>query len=147
LLVHKIADFHLSFCLQAFLQIGFVIDCGRARDRLFYDLGKGAHDETPRRFRAAVQIDGADQGFERVGNDGGTVSAAAVLFALSEVQKIAELKGGGYAKERFFTDDIRSEPRQRALFRPRKPAVQFIADQPFQNGVAEKFKSLIAGEF
>ena len=49
--------------------------------------------------QAEVEVDGADHGLERVGQDRGLVPAASALLALAEVHVVAQPEAPGHARE------------------------------------------------
>src|SRR5581483_2405629 len=63
-----------------------------------------------RRVEAAVEIDRADQRFERISEDRGAPEAAALELAGAELERLTKIERLGDADEAVFANQARSEP-------------------------------------
>ena len=94
-------------------------------------------------IEAGVQIDGADDGFERIGEDGGAPPAAAFELAPAQYDLIGQPDLAADLGQLFPLDQGGPEPGQFALARLRETLVQAIGDNKAQQGVAEVFQPFV----
>ena len=99
--------------------------------------------ERVRRREALVQVNGADDRLQGVGQDRGLVPAAGALLALAQADITAELQPAGDAREGAHVDDGRAQLGQLALGQIRVRAKQGVGhDQP-EHGVAQELQPLV----
>jgi hypothetical protein len=67
------------------------------------------------RREAAVEADGADQGFECIGKDGWSAKSTTLEFPLAKPQVIAERQRSRQLRQRLLVDQPGAQPRQVAL--------------------------------
>ena len=94
-------------------------------------------------IEASVQIDGADDGLERIGEDGGAPPAAAFELALTQYDPIGQPDLAADLGQLFPLDQGGPEAGQFALARLRETLVQAIGDNKTQQGVAEVFQPFV----
>lgn len=92
---------------------------------------------------AGVQIDGADNGFERIGEDGGAPPAAAFEFAPAQYDLIGQPDLAADLGQLFPLDQGGPEAGQFALARLGETLVQGIGDDKTQQGVAEVLQPFV----
>ena len=94
-------------------------------------------------IEASIQIDGADNGFERIGEDGRAPPAAAFELAPAQYDLIGQPDLAANLGQLFPLDQGGPEPGQFALARLRETLVQAIGDDKAQQGVAEVLQPFV----
>ena len=94
-------------------------------------------------IEAGIQIDGADDGLKRIGEDGRPPPAAAFKFAPAQYDLISQPDLAADLGQLFPLDQGGPEPGQFALARLRETLVQGIGDNKAQQGVAEVFQPFV----
>ncbi len=107
-------------------------------DDVFFDEGAGG-------VEAAVEVEGGDDGFEGVGEQGGLSAASALLFAAAEAQERAEVDAGGDFAEMAAADEGGAEAGEFALARGREAAEEGFGDGEAEDSVADELKLLVVG--
>ncbi len=130
-------------CLQRFLQTGLgILQFRRARQPV-----EARHeqplDHLRRGVEAAVQVDRAEQRFERVGQDRFAAEAAGFQLARAEPQLLAELDLGGDDRERLAAHQARAEARQLALVGGAELAEHQHGDHAVEHRVAEELQPFV----
>ena len=100
-------------------------------------------DKVAAGIEAGVQIDGADDGFERIGEDGRAPPAATFELAPAQYDLIGQPDLAADLGQLFPLDQRGPEPGQFALARLRETLVQAIGDNKAQQGVAEVFQPFV----
>jgi hypothetical protein len=72
-------------------------------------------DERAGGVEAAIEVEGGDDGFEGVGEQGGFVAAAALFFATAETEVGAQIDAGGDLAEMTAADEGGAKAGQLAL--------------------------------
>lgn len=94
-------------------------------------------------IEAGIQIDGADDGLKRVGEDGRAPPAAAFELAPAQYDLIGQPDLAADLGQLFPLDQGGPEAGQFAFGRPRETLVQGIGDNKTQQGVAEVFQPFV----
>ena len=100
-------------------------------------------DDTVGGVETGVEKHGADDRFERVGENRRAGRAAAAQLALAEADGIAQLERGAEARQRIAVDEVRAHARQLALGDPWKSPVQNRRDRAVEHGVADELEPLV----
>ena len=94
-------------------------------------------------IEAGVQINGADNGFERIGEDGGAPPAAAFEFAPAQYDLISKPDLAADLGQLFPLDQGGPEAGQFALARLGETLIKAIGDNKTQQGVAEVLQPFV----
>ena len=140
--------------LEMLLKGGFVVSDGSAEgvagvkgcveirecglDDLFLDEAAGGGE-------SAVEVEGGDDGFERVGEDGGFAASSAVLFATAEEDVVAEADAEGDVAEVTAADDGGAEAGELALAGVGEALEEGFGGEEAEDGVADEFELLVVG--
>jgi hypothetical protein len=114
---------------------------GQPGQRVAHEPGAGL----ARGGEAAVEVDRAEHGLERIGQDGGVAEAAGAHRAGSQHQDVAEPERFGQARQAVFAHQARAQLREVAFAGPRAGAVQGLAGDEVDQGVAEELQSFVVG--
>ena len=125
--------------LQSRLWIAQLVRVGQR----FETFGIDAVDDGLRDRKAGVEIDRAEQRFERVGENGLAPVTAGLAFPAAEYQVFADLEFRRNGGERRVLDERRSQPAQVALVRLRSQTEQRFRDNEIEYGVAQEFEALV----
>jgi hypothetical protein len=110
-------------------------------------LGKGSAEMGGNEFfgvgKATVQENRAEDGFEGVGQGGGTVAAAVDLFAVTEDKELAEMEVAAFFGEGTAVDEFGAGFGELAFADVREFFVELAAEDELKNGVAKEFKALV----
>ena len=129
--------------LEDLLELPLGIDLQRL---LFESLEVVFHfleNETADCFQVAVEINRAEQGFERVAQGRIASPAAARFFAAAHQQMPAKIEAGGAHLERFARDEARPPRRQATFAGFAVTREEMLRDDELQDRIAEKFEALI----
>ena len=102
-----------------------------------------ATDHGERRVEAAIEKDGAEHRFERIGDDRRAVSATALLLAFAEAQRGAQIERPREPRERVALDEMGADPRQVAFGYLREAVIEKESDHAVQHRVADEFEPLV----
>ena len=129
--------------LQIFLQARFGVFENAAGVGFFQVGAVNSADKIAAGIKAGVQIDGADNGLKRIGEDGGAPPAAAFELARAQYDLIGQPDLAADLGQFFPLDQGGPEPGQFALARLGETLVQGIGDNKTQQGVAEVFQPFV----
>ena len=106
--------------LQLLLERGFIVSQGVAGTQLAGELLDGFADDQPADkipdgFQAAVEEEGADDGLDRIGEDGAFAAESGAVLAAAEAEVIAEADGGGHFCHVLAADQLGAHTGQFAL--------------------------------
>ena len=141
----RIAGQRQAAGLQCFLQTGLGIFQFRRARQPVEPRHEQPFDHLRGSVEAAVQVDRAEQRFERVGQDRFAAEAAGFQLARAEPQLLAELDLGSDDGERLATDQARAEARQLALVGGAELAEHQHGDDAVEHRVAEELQPLVVG--
>ena len=110
----------------------------RGFDDVLFDEGAGGGE-------AAVEIEGGDDGFEGVGEEGGLSAAAAVFFAAAEAEERAEVDAGGDFAEVAAADEGGAKPGEFALAGAGEAPEEGFGDSEAEDGVADELELFVIG--
>jgi hypothetical protein len=140
--------------LEVFLESGLVIADGSGegvagaegsvelRDGGLDDV---ALDEGACSVESAVEVEGGDDGFEGIGEEGGLLAASALLFSAAETEQGSEVDAFGDTAEVTAADERGSQAGELAFARVREAAEEAIGYGESEDGVADKLKLLVVG--
>jgi hypothetical protein len=97
-------------------------------------------------LEAAGQVDGAEDRFDRVGEDRCLVAATGGLLTAAELDVLTERDLAADAGQRTCIDDGRAQLGQAALGQLGMAAVERLGDDDTEHGVAEELEALVGGE-
>jgi len=95
------------------------------------------------RLQSAVNVNGGNQGFERIGQDRLFRAPPALLLAMAELQVLAQRQFRGDFEKMTGTDTLGLEPRQFPLGTIRTTAQDELAGHKAQNRVAQKLQLFV----
>ncbi len=98
-----------SGACDVFLQAGLVVLEARTACGAFDAVREAVHDDPGCGFPAAIDVHGADDGLEGVGEDRTLLATAGGLFALAERQGVAEIELASHRGERDRADHVGAE--------------------------------------
>src|SRR5215218_6034442 len=128
------------------LERGLVVEGGAAAGGLHHPvLEQPAHQGGGPR-EALVEVDGAEQGLEGVGQDGGLVPAARQLLAPAQAHGVADPELAGHLGEHVHVDRGRPQLGQLPLGQVGEGAVDDVGDDQAEHGVAEELEALVGGQ-
>ena len=107
-------------------------------DDVLFDEGAGG-------VESAVEVEGGDDGFEGVGEQGGLLAAAALLFSAAEAEVSAEVDAGGDFAEMTAADEGGAEAGELAFARGGEAVEEGFGDGQAEDGVAEELELLVVG--
>ena len=129
--------------LEDFLQFALGIHVHRLETEVF-DIGLGLIDhETSDGLEAAIEVHGAHEGFEGVGEGGGADPAAAGFLALAHHEVTAEADGDGVDLETLAGDEAGAHFGQHPLRAIGEEIEEVLGEDELEDGVAEEFEALI----
>jgi len=140
--------------LEVLLKSGFVVADGSAEGVVGLECGveirKGGlddllFDEAASGGEASVEVEGGDDGFECVGEDGGLATAFAVLFAAAEQDVVAEADAESDVAEVTTADDGGAEAGEFALAGVGKALEEGFGGEEAEDGVADELELLVIG--
>src|SRR5919106_2999751 len=112
---------------------------GRGRDQVVHQ----PVDERRRGIQAAVQIDGADQSLDRVGQDRGLVTATRGFLTPAQVHVRAQLESSPYLGEGAHVDDSRPQLGELTLGQVRVAMKEGVGDDEPEHGVTAELQPLV----
>jgi hypothetical protein len=105
--------------------------------------------QAARDLQPVLQVDGADQGLGRVGQDAGLPAAPGQFLAATQVQVFAQpvvAQPGGHPGQRVHVDHAGPQLGQLALGQVRMLPVEPLGDHDAQHRVAEELQPLVGGQ-
>ena len=145
---HLITRLGASAGPQQLLQSGFVVGyeehlaagVGEPIELRLQNMGenKGA-----RREESAIEIQGGEDGFDGVSQQGGFAAASGLLLAASKPEIAAELQLLGAVHQVIGIDQMSAELGKFTFLIGRKALEQFLAGDQLQDGIAEKLQLLV----
>ncbi len=134
--------------LQLLLERGFVVSQCVTGAQLAGQLLDGlSHDKTvhkgPSGLKAAVEKEGADDGLDRIGEDGAFAAKAAAIFATAEAQVITEPDGRSNLGHMLTADQLGTDAGQFAFMPFGMEEEEGFADHKAQHGIPEKLEALV----
>ena len=108
------------------------------------DLGhEQALHELARRQEPRVEVVGADDGLERVGEDGLLAAAPGVLLAAADEDVVVDAQPPGDLRQAGLAHDEALDPRQLALGLADQLFVEVLGHHEAEHGVAEELEALV----
>ena len=101
------------------------------------------HDHAAGGVEAGVQEHGAEQGFDRVGQDRWPAKTAALQFAFAQAQVLGQLQALGDVRQRSLLDQVGAQARQIALVDLRVTLEQHRRDDEVEHGIPEELQALV----
>ena len=105
--------------------------------------GEQPRDDAPGRLEAAVQQGRAQDGLEGVGEDGGTLGAAALQLPLAEAEMVAQVEPLGDLEQGLLVDQVGAQPGKGAFLQAREALVEHEADDAVEHPVAQELQALV----
>lgn len=103
---------------------------------------QAAHDPA-HRGKAAVQINGAEQGLKGVAQERIPLAPALAFLSFSQRDACVEADSPGKGGQGILIDQAGTHGREFAFSRVRKTPEQFVRNAQFEHGVAEKLQALV----
>ena len=129
--------------LQPFLQLGLGVLAPVADLGVGDDLAEHALHQRARRVEAAVEEGRADHCFERVGQDGDALRAAAAGLAFGQAQDFRQAQRERHLVKAVLAHEVGTHTRQIAFVRAGEAIEQQARDREAQYRVAEEFEALV----
>ncbi|MCY1398769.1 hypothetical protein D9M71_138090 [compost metagenome] len=129
--------------LQEFLQARLRVLAGVDQRQAVEFVGQPRQYAIARRFHARIQIDGANQGFQGVGQDRFAAETATLQFARTQAQVFAQVKTACQHGQGFTLHQARTQARQLAFARLRETFEQRLAGDEVENGITEELQTLV----
>ena len=111
--------------------------------RTLQALAEQAANQCPRLVDAAIEVNRSDDRLDRVGEDRIARLTATAQFTGSQPQDVAEFEFARNTGQRLAFDQMRPHATQLAFIRIVDGFVQIVRDLEAENGVAEKFQTLV----
>src|SRR5829696_3971596 len=127
------------------LEGGLVVEHGQALHHVVEAVPEQAGDDGAGGERAAVDVDGADHGFERVGQDRRLAAPPGGGLALAEEDGVAQLHHVGQLGEGGGVHHGLADVGELALGQIGVALVGEVGHHPAEDGVAEEFQTLVRG--
>jgi len=129
--------------LEQLLKLALRIDVYWCFRQLLEITASLRQNEFLRWFETAVEVDGADERFERVRQCGRSSPATTAFFAASHQNVASQVQCGSMRSQCFARNQPGAEFRQLTFgFDPKMPK-QILGDNKLENCVAQKFQTLI----
>lgn len=128
--------------LQQFLQTGLgvlVVGASRVGNTLIEQIAHAVAASLP----TAVEVDGGDQGLERIGKNGIAPETATLELARAKSQLIAKFQISRHASQRWFAHQARTQPRELTFVCLRETFVQHLGDEQVDQRVAEELQAFV----
>jgi hypothetical protein len=129
--------------LGEFLESGLGID----EEWLFEDMWEGwvdmREDEFSGSRKSMIQIEGSDEGLERIGEDVWILMSASIVFTTRELYGFWEVEFFGDLCEIATSYQSWSDIREFSFWFLRKCMIQCLCDDEFQYSISEVFESFI----
>ncbi|CRS42511.1 hypothetical protein PAERUG_P7_London_17_VIM_2_06_09_00408 [Pseudomonas aeruginosa] len=140
---HLVARQVAATRLQELLQAGLGVLVGVHRGQLAQLRSEPGDDPLARGVHAGIQVDGADQGFHRIGEDRLAAEPAALQLARAQPQVVAHLEAARQQGQGLALDQSRAQARKLAFASLREVVEQRLADDEVENGVTEELQALV----
>ena len=129
--------------LQPFLQFGFGIFANRLHGRVdFHRLEQALH-QTLRHKKTGVKINRPNNGFQGIGQNGGTLLPSRAGLTFTQAQNIGQAQHDGQLVQGILLDQIGPYPGQIAFRQRAQTGVQQIGHGQIQDRITQKLKPLI----
>lgn len=102
-------------------------------------------DEGARNLHTAIEIERGDNSFESVGEQGGLLTATALLLAPAQAEHGTEADTQGDASKMAAADKGGAQAGEFTLAGVREAAVEALGDSQSQNSIADELKLLVVG--
>lgn len=129
--------------LEEFLEFAFGVVEGGDGFEFAKGVAKGAENVLAGFVVAAVEEDGAEEGFVGVGEVGGTVAAAGGFFAAGKDEVFAKSEAFGLGGEGAAVDHLGAGFGERAFADAGEAGVEFAGEDEAEDRVAEEFQALV----
>ena len=129
--------------LDALLKLAARIDVKVIFDNVIQQLKQGRRDIIDSRGHAFIKVDGADERFEGLAEDGQALAAAAELFAAPNAQMLAKATIRAELRQRFRLDQGGAQLRQLAFIDSGELAKEQVGDDEIKHGIAEEFEPFV----
>ena len=129
--------------MEHFLQLAFRIVLGGFAGEGAKVVAGHAENEAADGFQIAVEIHGADQGLEGIGQSGGALASATGLLPATQHEVVAETKGRGVLFQALARDETGAEFGELSFAEGREKAVEVVGDDELQDRVAEELEALV----
>lgn len=133
----------LPVALGPLLEFALGIDFGGGIDGFAEEVVEGGAEEAAYGFGAAVEPEGADDGFEGVGERGIGVAAAGEVFAAPEPEAGTETDEAGDAGEGGFVGEAGADLGQASFVPAGLGEEEVFGDGQAEGGIAEELKPLV----
>jgi len=140
--------------LEMFLKSGFVVADG-PREGVAglqgeVEIGEGrlddmSLDEGAGGVEAAIEIEGGDDGFEGIGEQGWLFAAATLLFSAAEEKEVSQADAGGYMAEVVAADERGAETGELSFSGGGEATEERFGDGETEDGVADELQLLVVG--
>lgn len=98
------------------------------------------------RFQAAVEVYGAEDGFEDIPKDGRASPPAGEIFFPTEIKEITDSNFLAYLGEHGFAYEQGLDLRKRSLAFILVTSIEIFRDDQVQHGVTKEFQTLVGGD-
>ena len=129
--------------LHEFLELAFGIGVQRAVAEGIEVFGKEACSELLCGIAASVEMNGAGDGFERIGEGGFAITAAIGLFTTAHAQMRTKTDAAGDAGEGLGGNKLGACLREHAFIGLGQTLEEQMGERELQHGIAEEFEALI----
>ena len=129
--------------LEAFLEIALGIGLDEAISELVELSAEHADDKLRGGIQPGIDVNGPDDGFERIGERGIPLAAAAGLLATAHDEVRAEADLTGEAGERFGAHQMGAGLREAAFIGIGQPGEKLMAEGELEDGITEEFEALV----
>ncbi len=96
-----------------------------------------------RQIQAAIEIEGGEQGFDRVGEQGGLAAASGFFLSPAKPEVAPQMQLVGAVQEMIGIDEMGAKLGKLTLLIGREALKKLLAGDQLQDGVAEEFELLI----
>ena len=100
------------------------------------------HD-TQRRFVAALEVDGPEHGFQRIGEDGRALGAAAARFTFGQAQHLGQAERERGTVQAVFAHEVGAHAREVTFVAVAEAVIEQARDGEVQHRIAEKLEPLV----
>ena len=129
--------------LEAFLEIALGIGLDEAIAELVELSAEDADDKLRGGIQPGIDVNGPDDGFERIGERGVPLAAAAGLLATAHDEVRTEADLTGEAGERFGAHQMGAGLREAAFIGLGQPGEKLMAEGELEDGITEEFEALV----
>lgn len=131
--------------LDEFLEFALGVDFGGIGHGFTEEVGEVGPENGADGFGSGVEPEGADEGFEGVGEVGRGVAAAGAFFAAPEAEVGAEAEGSGDAGEGGFVGQAGADFGEASFVPGGLRQEEVFGGDEAEGGVAEEFEPLVVG--